>query len=651
MATGRQRETRANWRRQLGVWALAVLMTGCTLRNPGAVFRDSVSHYQDLAGRVEYPDVQSATVDREVVTTAPFSIQRTDHEPWPMTPDQAIQIALANSTILRDLGGQVLQSPLLARSIHGPGIVASDPRFGVESALAAFDAQLIAGLTAEKNDYVSNNRFLAGGTNFLQQDLDTMRLQLSKKTATGTEFFFRHNITNDDTNAPGNYVPNLPWTVFVETEFRHPLLQGGGLDFNRIAGPNSTPGVYNGVLIARLNVDVSVTDFEIGLRDLVNNVENAYWDLYYAYRDLEAKVELRDKSLELWKLIDARRRENALKIPDKEPEAREQYLRAEEEVQMALTGRVQVGTRYSGDMGPGTFRGTTGVQVAERRLRFLLGVPINDGRMIVPATAPCPATVVFDWRELTAEALSRRAELRRQRLLVKRRELELAASRNFLLPSLDLIGRYRWRGTGHTLLDPNPQPPDPLSGAYLDNAYQNLTSGDFQEWRLGAELQFPVGFRLGHSAVANAQLFLARDRALLVEQERLVIHDLSNAYADLQRAHDHCRLVFNRRIAARKRLEQIEANLPRRADEGGGKVEQYLSDALEALRHVAEAESAYQAALVEYALALKNVNFEKGTLLEYNNVYLAEELGQPRPVADIPPLSGTLLDYSLPGRP
>ncbi len=598
--------------------ALTLWLAGCSMRPPAESFRDSLAHYRDMANRVEYPDVSAATIDSSVTEVAPMSVKLTDHTPWPMTPDEAVQTALANSTVLRDLGGQVLQAPGVTRSILNPSIVETDPRFGVESALAAFDAQFLAGFNAEKNDYISNNRFLAGGSNFLQQDLNTFRLQVSKKAATGTEYFFRHNTNYDFNNAPGNYVPNLPWTVFYEGEFRHPLLQGGGVDFNRIAGPSGTPGLYNGVMIARLNVDVSLADFELGLRDLVNNVENSYWDLYYAYRDLEAKVEARDKAYAIWQRMDARRREGAWKTPEKESQAREQYLRLEEEVRLALTGRNQGGTRGTGDVGGGTFRGVGGVQVAERRLRLLLGLKINDGRMIVPSTAPCPAEVAFDWREVTSEALARRAELRRQRLQVKRRELELVASRNFLLPRLDVIGRYRWRGTGHDLLDPNPQPADPLSGAYIDNAYQNLTTGDFQEWRLGAEMSLPVGFRQGHSAVRNAQLMLARDRAVLVEQERHVVHDLSNAYSELQRAYENCRLVFNRRVAARKRLEQIEENIARGGEGAVDKVESNLSDALEALRRVVEADSSYHAALIEYALALKNVHFEKGSLLEYN---------------------------------
>jgi hypothetical protein len=41
----------------LGV--LALWLVGCTLRNPAAVFQDSLTHYQEMASRVEYPDVRS----------------------------------------------------------------------------------------------------------------------------------------------------------------------------------------------------------------------------------------------------------------------------------------------------------------------------------------------------------------------------------------------------------------------------------------------------------------------------------------------------------------------------------------------------------------------------------------------------------------
>ena len=108
------------------------------------------------------------------------------------------------------------------------------------------------------------------------------------------------------------------------------------MNFNRIAGPGATPGVINGVLIARIRTDVSIADFEMGLRDFVSNVENAYWDLYYAYRDLDAKIKARDIALDTWRRIQAlneagRRGGEA----EKEAQAREQYYRFQEQVQIA----------------------------------------------------------------------------------------------------------------------------------------------------------------------------------------------------------------------------------------------------------------------------------------------------------------------------
>ncbi len=69
-------------------------------------------------------------------------------------------------------------------------------------------------------------------------------------------------VTNyDSNNAPANTFYSA-WDSWVEGEMRQPLLQGGGLEFNRIAGPGSTPGVYNGVLIAKVNSDISDADFQ-----------------------------------------------------------------------------------------------------------------------------------------------------------------------------------------------------------------------------------------------------------------------------------------------------------------------------------------------------------------------------------------------------
>ena len=106
-----------------------------------------------------------------------------------------------------------------------------------------------------------------------------------------------------------------------------------------------------------------------------------------------------------------------------------------------------------------------------------------------------------------------------------KRELELLASTNFLLPRVDAVGRYRFRGLGNHLINSDRQ------DMRFDNAFQDLTTGDFQEWQLGIEVSMPVGFRKANAAVRNAQLVLARDHAILEEQENEVTHDLSAAFS------------------------------------------------------------------------------------------------------------------------
>jgi hypothetical protein len=568
--------------------------------------------YSAIATQIEYPEVtQCSASDADWAAAAPLTLANPgDLDYWNLSLEETVEIALSQSKVIRDLGGAILRAPVSAETYWDPAVIETDPRFGVEAALSAFDAELSTSAFGEKNDKALNNEFFGGGTRILNQDAAVIQGQLAKRSAIGTQYALRHIIDYDANNAPSNLFPSA-WNVRLETEARHPLLQGGGADFNRIAGPNNVPGVYNGVLIARVNTDVELADFEIAVRDLVSNIENAYWDLYYAYRDLDAKIAARDSSLATWRRIHAlyesgRRGGEA----EKEAQAREQYYRFQEEVQNALSGRLIDGTSVNNGSSGGTFRAGGGVQVTERRLRMLVGLPPSDGRLIRPADEPVTAPIHFDWSEITRESLVRRAELRRQRWMVRRFELEHIASKNYLLPTLDAVGRYRWRGFGHDLLDSD------NNGPRFQDAYGNLTGGDFQEWQLGLEFSMPLGFRRGAAAVRNAELLLCRSRAVLQEQEHLVLHDAANAVAEFDRAAAVLQTTAHRLEAARAQSLSVAAAYD--ADKAP------LDLLLEAHRRLADAESRHFQSLAEYAVAIKNVHYAKGTLLDYDGVELSE---------------------------
>nr|WP_161501464.1 TolC family protein [Rhodopirellula sp. SM50] len=561
---------------------------------------------------IAQPDLNEVVQsDAPLGANTPFSIREAASpgtatpQPWDLTIDQAVQLALANSTVLRDLGARVIQTPGLTPTIYGPAIQATDPTSGVEAALSEFDAQVNGDLFHEDNDRVLNNEFAGGGENFYQQQLTRLVSSLSKQTASGALFTLRHNFDADLNNSDRNLLDGTAWNWNFEGEVRHPLLQGRGVNFNRIAGPNATPGVYNGVVIARLSADVTVAQLEIALRDYLSDVENAYWDLHFAYADLEVKQQARDRSLNTYLLLKARQGLPGAE-DDKLAQAKEQYFRFEQDVQNSLAGRLVVGTRTFNGSGGGTFQGTGGVYVNERRLRLIMGLPINDGRLIHPTSPPTDAPVTYHWNDIVSNALARRTELRRQRLNVDRRRYELTASRNFLLPRLDAVGRYRYRALGESLFDHNISPAGTATGTGT------------HEWLMGLSLSYPVGFRQAHSAVRNAQLRLARERALLTELERQVVYGLSNAMAESDRAYEILRTALNRENAAKEQYEIL-------AGEAQAPVRQFDFNALlDSEQRYAEAASDANRARVQYALATKNLNFEMGSLLEYFNIHLTE---------------------------
>lgn len=573
-----------------------------------------------ITRQVERPSVQ---VHEAAYSSAPVTVRdRVGIEQQSyrdLSLDEVLQIAMRNSDILRELGGTVIRNPSSVLTRLRPGLNKNDPRFSPEAALAAFDAQLTASAFFSNNDQLYNNPFFAGGTNQFTQDLHEYNVELSKRTATGSQFSLRSSSIHNANNAPGNIFRSA-WDTYVEGEVRQPLLQGAGLQFNRIAGPGATPGVYNGVLLAKVNNDLSETDFQVAIRNYINNVTNSYWDLYFAYRDLDARSRAMKRSLEAWNRIRARQ-ESDLETGAAEALAREQYFRFKSEVDEALTGRVTQGTRSGNGSTGGTLEGVGGVQTSERRLRLLIGLPISDGQWIRPLDEPTEADIVFDWDTIRSEAMQRRAELRRQQLVVHKREMELLASKNFLNPRLDAVGRYRYRGFGDDLLRTQD------GNSNTASAVGNLLGGGQQEWFLGVEYEMPLGYRRGHLAVQNAELMLSRERIVQREQQREIVHDLSNAVSDAARAYQACENSLNRYIAASELLASYEAQ-----DDNNLDID--VDHLLDSQRRLVDAEIRYHRSRAEYGLALKNVHLEKGSLLQYHNLFIFEgrSAGQSGPI-------------------
>ena len=152
------------------------------------------------------------------------------------------------------------------------------------------------------------------------------------------------------------------------------------------------------------------------------------------------------------------------------------------------------------------------------------------------------------------------------------------------------------------------------SGGAPDTSLGNLGTGDHQEWAVGVEFSVPLGFRRAHAAVSHAELNLMRERTVQREQQREVLSSLSGAWTDRERTWQALQDSLEQYLAARRYSEAIEARDDSTDDRR-----------IDAVRRMYAAEAQFFRARAEYAIALKNVHFEKGSLLEYKDMRVHEQ--------------------------
>ncbi len=594
----------------------AMLMTGCQPQQPFYFFEDGdMSHYVGIATDIDYPDAEVESFNETRQAQQPRTLKDPDErkaEHYPLSLQDAVQFALANSKVVRLVGASanlaaftssppefLTSNPLAATTMYDPAIVESNPRFGVEAALSQFDAQFSTSVFWEKINRPRNIQGQQFFSNTLDQDLGTFQARLAKIAADGSQWFVSHNASyqQDLLNPLARF--DSAYEGDLTAGFRKPLGRGSGTQFTRIAGIGAIPGFNNGVVIARIQTDKALTKFEADVTNLVKEVETAYWALYLAYRRFDAVKEGRESVLRAW------RRVKTFEQTGDKRGGRYNVVLAEEQFYLFdATMKDSLNRLYT----------------AESKLRYLLGWAVTDEYLIRPTEDPVNTFITFDWGSCLEESLYRRVELRQQKWDIKQKELELIASKNYLLPQIDAVGEYRWRGMGDHLIDENDK-----SGREFNSLYESMTGGDFQEWQLGIDVKIPLGFRKERSGVRFAQANLTKAKALLREQESEVSHQLGHAMRELAAQYELCKTNLNRWVAARKQYDVAEI-LWREAPSAGGQQSgpDWLDKQLDAQRRVAEAESEYFAALINYNVAIIDVHFRKGSLLEYNNVSLAE---------------------------
>jgi outer membrane protein TolC len=348
-------------------------------------------------------------------------------------------------------------------------------------------------------------------------------------------------------------------------------------------------GRVEGILITRLRFDQQRTEFERNINFLLFNMEFAYWNLYGAYYNLYSREQALRQAFEAYRLSKARFEAGRIAVQDfAQTRAQFELFRGQR-----ITALGQVLDN-------------------ERQLRGLLALPPEDGTRLVPADAPTLAPYTPDWCAAVNDMLAYRPELVLARQDLKFRQLDMISAKNQIRPDLRLTASYDINGIG-TDLDGAEFNPDQTTPR---NALQNFIDNKFNNWQVGLRLFVPIGTRDGHAQVRVARLNLARSYAVLRDQESKAELFLAFQYRRVFEFYEQIKALRAQREA---NAQQLEARFKEFVVGRGT-----LDVLLEAQRNWADSLASEYQAIVNYNNALCGFQFAKGTLIQYDNVTIAE---------------------------
>ncbi len=621
------------------LFSMTVLALGCTPTQPFFLNESpNLRHYLSKSTQLEHPDADIELNEEVAQALPPLTLGNHDYEYWDLTLEECVSMALHNAKFFMTVSGiseqrqnvtaqvasgssaqigsiyDVAQQQTTTQSVPisvdgagnrilGRGVQRANQVGGVEDALAEFDAQVSGVMSYGTTDRPRNVATPSAFNQQLFQATDSsQQLAISKRMATGGVITARQQVIYSSNNLQvgglGRAVRS-DWTAIVEAQITHPLMRGRGTMINRIP-----------VVLASLNEDISIAEYEAQVRNLVRDVEVAYWDLYCNYRNVETEMLGRNGTQKVATGLINNFKGGSSTIQDVR-RAEQQYYEFRTRLEGALAGSNVPGNDPRGVYG------------AERELRSKLGLAATDGRLIRPIDSPTIAHVDFDWFETTMQASYNSPEVRRSKVRLKQRELELIAARNQILPELNLSLTGRLVGVGDELgLGSRNGDNFPVPGIGT-SAVAGLTEGNFGEF--GARVEFtptPIGQRREQARINNAQREIVKERAFIDFQELALNKELSDAIAKLE---THYRQIQSsaHRLNAAQQSEKIrregfeELSIDRDAD---GTVNFLLDSQL----ILVNAQITFYRALCEYNKSICYVHYLKGTLLEYNSIQLEE---------------------------
>jgi outer membrane protein len=453
-------------------------------------------------------------------------------------------------------------------------------RLRVDEALGIYDLGIGAQVYEQEEKSPSTGE-LTGADVLVRKDNNT-NFGLDQLTPWGGVAGFDLNLFRREDNSRFTN-PNPFYLADVDLTLTQPLLR----NFGRLA-------TERGIRIARLNSNISRETFEQQVTRVLQQVENAYWNLVEARQQVGVAEESLVLARELHQMNRVRVEVGTL-APLELVQSEVGIATREEQIILARAA----------------------VENAEDQLRRLLH--LEQGPLwetpIVPTTPPEMERVVPDLGEAITTALAERPELRSQALRLELLDLESRFAKNQMLPRLDFDARYGYNGIGGDVRDVNGRV---ILPGNRDDALSQVADRDFDGWRLGLTFGYPLQNRAARARKAMADLDLEQGRGELEDLQEAIQVEVRAAVRGVRTAAQQIDST-----GASRRLAEQNLDAERKRYENGLSTSFQV---LEITEDLTAARSREVAAIAAYRRALAEYWRATGRLLEAEGVELIDPL-------------------------
>ncbi len=426
----------------------------------------------------------------------------------PLTLDQAIEMALKNNNDIDTSRNDTKIADFNlkgARGIYDPLLTSSD----YYEKLVTPTASAIGGAV---NGAVSQTRYNAtAGVNGFTPVGGGSYSALFNPTRT----------TTSNTNSFLN--PQFPSSLnFAYTQ---PLLRNFRIDSNRRT-----------ILIARKNIDISDELLQLKALTIITSVEQAYWDLVFAMRNLQIQIDTLKQAKEQ---LESNKRlvAGGVLAPIEVVAANAQIATFEQLVYAAQES----------------------VTRAENTMKTLILPDRTSAEWSRPLTPVTPTGLDVPHVPLEAalaDALKNRPEIAQLVTTAEINRIDQRFYRNQTKPQIDLVGTYTDQGLAGTptaaAISPttglNRVPPNLVGGLF--NSLGNLFAQNYPSYHIGVNISFPFGNRVAKANLGNSLVQGDRIANLRAQEEQTVEAEVRNALQALRSAESKLESATAARVAA-----------------------------------------------------------------------------------------------------